>query len=55
MKNREIVRARESAKINEAFYKPSANPIRFLKGIAIAVLYGSAPMSHSYVSKKRKW
>jgi hypothetical protein len=54
MKNRNIVHAREEAKIYGAYYKPSLNVLRFAKSIFSVFLYGSSTAAPSYVANKKR-
>lgn len=54
MRNNNILHARERVKIYESYYKPSFNPIRFVKSILGVLVFGSSATAHSYVPPKRK-
>ncbi len=53
MKNRNIVHAREEARIYGDQYKPSLNVFRFAKSILCVFLHGSSVATPSYAAKKR--
>ena len=52
MKNKDIVYAKQAAKIYSDSYKPSYNVFRFMKSIIGVVMYGSSTVS--YVPAKKK-
>jgi len=56
MKNRNIVHAHQEAEIYKAYYRPSVNPLRFLKSIACVLIHGSAATAtaRSYVPLRKK-
>ncbi len=45
MKNRRIEHAHQAVKIYENHYKPSLNPLRFVKSILGIVLFGSTSVA----------
>ena len=47
MKNR-IAHNHEEAKIYRNYYKPSLNPLRFLKSILVVVFFGSSNAANGY-------
>ncbi len=54
MKNRGIIHARNEVKIYENHYKPSLNPLRFVKSILGIVLFGSTSVAGNYVPIKKR-
>lgn len=54
MKNRNIVHAREEAKIYGEYYRPSLNLVRFAKSIVSAFLYGSSTTTGCYWTSKQR-
>lgn len=52
MKNKDIVYAKQAAKIYSGSYKPSTNVWRFMKSILGVVISGSSTVS--YVPAKRR-
>ncbi len=57
MKNRNIVHAHQEAEIYKDYYRPSINPLRFLKSIMCAVIHGSTATTtaRSYVPVKKRF
>jgi hypothetical protein len=52
MKNKDIVYAKQAAKIYSDSYKPSYNVFRFMKSIIGVVMYGSSTVS--YIPAKKR-
>lgn len=52
MKNKDIVYAKEAARIYSDAYKPSTNLWRFMKSILGVLIHGSSTVS--YVSAKKR-
>ncbi len=53
MKNKDIIHARQKAEIYKDYYRPSINPLRFLKSVFGVLIFGSGTAAHSYYPKKR--
>ncbi len=54
MKNRSIAHSRREVEIYKAYYKPSFNPLRFLKAIFGVFIFGSTSVAHHYVPVKKR-
>jgi len=56
MKNRNIVHAHQESEIYKAHYRPSVNPLRFMKSILCVLIHGSSATAtaRSYVPVKKK-
>lgn len=52
MKNKEIVYAKQAAKIYSNSYKPSYNVFRFVKSILGVLIYGSSTVSYVPANKR---
>lgn len=52
MKNKNIVHAREEAKIYQRYYKPSFNFLHLIRSVLSVFITGSAPAARSYVRRK---
>jgi hypothetical protein len=48
MKNRSITHAHEQVKIYKHYYKPSLNPVRFLKSILVVIFSGSSKAAQGF-------
>lgn len=53
MKNKNIIHARQKAEIYKAYYRPSINPLRFLKSVLGVLIFGSGTAANSFDSRKR--
>lgn len=54
MKNRKIEHACNEAKIYRDYYRPSFNPIRFLRSILGVLITGNGIAAHNYVPGKKR-
>ena len=52
MKNKNIVHAREEAKIYRQYYKPSFNFLRLMKSVLCVFISGSSPAAGTYARRK---
>lgn len=54
MKNSRIEHAHNEAKIYRDYYRPSINPLRFLRSILTVLISGNSATAHHYVPGRKR-
>lgn len=54
MKNKAVSKVHHEVKVYEAYYKPSMNPLHFVKSILGVLLFGRATVAPSLASLKKR-